>query len=163
MEIAKLYDLNDFQKLYNIENNLENIQLNLESYFKNNLQSIVNLYKDFKEFTELGEYYSDSEEIKIIKLNDAHESDDPKGNMVYFSNENDMPTDDNKAFLLLGTYLKNIFNDKNINNVYLHLLFICDYDKKITYFYPGYKSEINNKINQDILKIFTQKKNCTKN
>ena len=158
MEIAKLYDLNDFQKLYNIENNLENIQLNLESYFKNTLQSIVNLYKDFGEFNAPNEYYSDSEEIKIIKLNDVQESDDPKDNMIYFSNENEMPSDDKKAFLLLGTYLKNIFNDKNINNAYLHLLLICDYDKQITYFYPGYKSEINNKINQDILKIFTQKK-----
>ena len=158
MEIAKLYDLNDFQKLYNIENNLENIQLNLESYFKNTLQSIVNLYKDFGEFNAPNEYYSDSEEIKIIKLNDVQESDDPKDNMIYFSNENEMPSDDKKAFLLLGTYLKNIFNDKNINNAYLHLLLICDYDKQITYFYPGYKSEINNKINQDSLKIFTQKK-----
>ena len=158
MEIAKLYDLNDFQKLYNIENNLENIQLNLESYFKNTLQSIVNLYKDFGEFNAPNEYYSDSEEIKIIKLNDVQESDDPKDNMIYFSNENEMPSDDKKAFLLLGTYLKNIFNDKNINNAYLHLLLICDYDKQITYFYPGYKSKINNEINKDTLKIFTQKK-----
>ena len=158
MEIAKLYDLNDFQKLYNIENNLENIQLNLESYFKNTLQSIVNLYKDFGEFNAPNEYYSDSEEIKIIKLNDVQESDDPKDNMIYFSNENEMPSDDKKAFLLLGTYLKNIFNDKNINNAYLHLLLICDYDKQITYFYPGYKSKINNEINKDNLKIFTQKK-----
>ena len=158
MEIAKLYDLNDFQKLYNIENNLENIQLNLESYFKNTLQTIVNLYKDFGEFNAPNEYYSDSEEIKIIKLNDVQESDDPKDNMIYFSNENEMPSDDKKAFLLLGTYLKNIFNDKNINNAYLHLLFICDYDKQITYFYPGYKSKINNEINKDTLKIFTQKK-----
>lgn len=158
MEIAKLYDLNDFQKLYNIENNLENIQLNLESYFKNTLQSIVNLYKDFGEFNAPNEYYSDSEEIKIIKLNDVQESDDPKDNMIYFSNENEMPSDDKKAFLLLGTYLKNIFNDKNINNDYLHLLLICDYDKQITYFYPGYKSKINNEINKDTLKIFTQKK-----
>ena len=157
MEIAKLYDLNDFQKLYNIENNLENIQLNLESYFKNTLQSIVNLYKDFGEFNAPNEYYSDSEEIKIIKLNDVQESDDPKDNMIYFSNENEMPSDDKKAFLLLGTYLKNIFNDKNINNAYLHLLLICDYDKQITYFYPGYKSKINNEINKDTLKIFTQK------
>ena len=158
MEIAKLYDLNDFQKLYNIENNLENIQLNLESYFKNTLQTIVNLYKDFGEFNAPNEYYSDSEEIKIIKLNDVQESDDPKDNMIYFSNENEMPSDDKKAFLLLGTYLKNIFNDKNINNAYLHLLLICDYDKQITYFYPGYKSKINNEINKDTLKIFTQKK-----
>ena len=158
MEIAKLYDLNDFQKLYNIENNLENIQLNLESYFKNTLQSIVNLYKDFGEFNAPNEYYSDSEEIKIIKLNDVQESDEPKDNMIYFSNENEMPSDDKKAFLLLGTYLKNIFNDKNINNAYLHLLLICDYDKQITYFYPGYKSKINNEINKDTLKIFTQKK-----
>ena len=158
MEIAKLYDLNDFQKLYNIENNLENIQLNLESYFKNTLQSIVNLYKDFGEFNAPNEYYSDSEGIKIIKLNDVQESDDPKDNMIYFSNENEMPSDDKKAFLLLGTYLKNIFNDKNINNAYLHLLLICDYDKQITYFYPGYKSKINNEINKDTLKIFTQKK-----
>ena len=158
MEIAKLYDLNDFQKLYNIENNLENIQLNLESYFKNTLQTIVNLYKDFGEFNAPNEYYSDSEGIKIIKLNDVHESDDPKDNMIYFSNENEMPSDDKKAFLLLGTYLKNIFNDKNINNAYLHLLLICDYDKQITYFYPGYKSKINNEINKDTLKIFTQKK-----
>ena len=158
MEIAKLYDLNDFQKLYNMENNLENIQLNLESYFKNTLQSIVNLYKDFGEFNAPNEYYSDSEEIKIIKLNDVQESDDPKDNMIYFSNENEMPSDDKKAFLLLGTYLKNIFNDKNINNAYLHLLLICDYDKQITYFYPGYKSKINNEINKDNLKIFTQKK-----
>ena len=158
MEIAKLYDLNDFQKLYNIENNLENIQLNLESYFKNTLQSIVSLYKDFGEFNAPNEYYSDSEEIKIIKLNDVQESDDPKDNMIYFSNENEMPSDDKKAFLLLGTYLKNIFNDKNINNAYLHLLLICDYDKQITYFYPGYKSKINNEINKDTLKIFTQKK-----
>lgn len=158
MEIAKLYDLNDFQKLYNIENNLENIQLNLESNFKNTLQSIVNLYKDFGEFNAPNEYYSDSEEIKIIKLNDVQESDDPKDNMIYFSNENEMPSDDKKAFLLLGTYLKNIFNDKNINNAYLHLLLICDYDKQITYFYPGYKSKINNEINKDTLKIFTQKK-----
>ena len=158
MEIAKLYDLNDFQKLYNIENNLENIQLNLESYFKNTLQSIVNLYKDFGEFNAPNEYYSDSEEIKIIKLNDVQESDDPKDNMIYFSNDNDMSSDDKKAFLLLGTYLKNIFNDKNINNAYLHLLLICDYDKQITYFYPGYKSKINNEINKDTLKIFTQKK-----
>ena len=158
MEIAKLYDLNDFQKLYNIENNLENIQLNLESYFKNTLQSIVNLYKDFGEFNAPNEYYSDSEEIKIIKLNDVQESDDPKDNMIYFSNENEMPSDDKKAFLLLGTYLKNIFNDKNINNAYLHLLLICDYDKQITYFYPGHKSKINNEINKDTLKIFTQKK-----
>ena len=158
MEIAKLYDLNDFQKLYNIENNLENIQLNLESYFKNTLQSIVNLYKDFGEFNAPNEYYSDSEEIKIIKLNDVQESDDPKDNMIYFSNENEMPSDDKKAFLLLGTYLKNIFNDKNINNAYLHLLLICNYDKQITYFYPGYKSKINNEINKDTLKIFTQKK-----
>ena len=158
MEIAKLYDLNDFQKLYNIENNLENIQLNLESYFKNTLQSIVNLYKDFGEFNAPNEYYSDSEEIKIIKLNDVQESDDPKDNMIYFSNENEMPSDDKKAFLLLGTYLKNIFNDKNINNAYLHLLLICDCDKQITYFYPGYKSKINNEINKDTLKIFTQKK-----
>ena len=158
MEIAKLYDLNDFQKLYNIENNLENIQLNLESYFKNTLQTIVNLYKDFGEFNAPNEYYSDSEEIKIIKLNDVQESDDPKDNMIYFSNENEMPSDDKKAFLLLGTYLKNIFNDKNINNAYLHLLLIYDYDKQITYFYPGYKSKINNEINKDTLKIFTQKK-----
>ena len=158
MEIAKLYDLNDFQKLYNIENNLENIQLNLESYFKNTLQSIVNLYKDFGEFNAPNEYYSDSEEIKIIKLNDVQESDDPKDNMIYFSNENEMSSDDKKAFLLLGTYLKNIFNDKNINNAYLHLLLICDYDKQIIYFYPGYKSKINNEINKDTLKIFTQKK-----
>ena len=158
MEIAKLYDLNDFQKLYNIENNLENIQLNLESYFKNTLQTIVNLYKDFGEFNAPNEYYSDSEEIKIIKLNDVQESDDPKDNMIYFSNENEMPSDDKKAFLLLGTYLKNIFNDKNINNAYLHLLLICDYNKQITYFYPGYKSKINNEINKDTLKIFTQKK-----
>ena len=44
-EISKLYDLDEFQELDNFENNLENIELNTENFYKDNLQSIVNLYK----------------------------------------------------------------------------------------------------------------------
>ena len=155
-EIAKLYDSNDFQQLENIENNLENIQLNLESYFKNTLQSIVNLYKHFKEF-EMPEGYDphSDKEINITKWNDEEEIE-PKNNMVYFFNEID--NSEEYIFLLLGTYLKNIFNNNNSKNHYLHLLFICDYSKNINYFYPGYKSEINNDTIQDSLKNYTQKK-----
>lgn len=159
MEIAKLYDLNDFQKLDNIENNLENIQLNLESYFKNTLQSIVNLYKDFKEFIISNEYNSYSfNEIKIINWNNEEEIEQPKDKMIYFyENDNPINVDDIKIFKLLGPYLQNIF-DNNINNGYLYLLLICDYNQNINYFYPGFKSEMNNNTHQNFLKIFAEKK-----
>ena len=68
-EISKLYDLDEFQELDNFENNLENIELNIENFYKDNLQSIVNLYKEFSNYDK--NFFSNeltTQEFKIEKL-----------------------------------------------------------------------------------------------
>ena len=165
-EIAKLYDLDDFQKIDNIENNLENIQLNLENNFANILQTIVNLYKEFKEFTisnETKDYFLFSNEINLTYWNDASENDpqDNQDNMIVIGDNSLIDQKENESLLFLGTYLKNIFfnnNNEINNNSNFHALLISDYDKNLSYFYPGYASEVFNDINQTDLKNFIQKK-----
>jgi len=159
-EISKLYDLDEFQELDNFENNLENFELNIENFYKNNLQSIVNLYKEISDYTN--NYANILNEVKpkdfdIIKLNEGVEV--KENNMYYFfhgnDNENDL-VEEKKLLSYIGIYLQNIFNNNNKNNMYLFL--VCDYDKGVNFFYPGYKNQINKEFNQTKIKEYTQKK-----
>ena len=60
-EISKLNDLEEFQELENIENILENIDNNIENFFKNTLQSIVNLYNESSNLDPTNIYNSDND------------------------------------------------------------------------------------------------------
>ena len=60
-EISKLNDLEEFQELENIENILENIDNNIENFFKNTLQSIVNLYNESSNLDSANIYNSDND------------------------------------------------------------------------------------------------------
>ena len=155
-EISKLYDLDEFQELDNFENNLENIDLNIENFYKNNLQSIVNLYKELSNYANnLNEV---SQDFKIEKK--LNEGDEIKENMYYFFQDNDNDDEkletEKKLLSYIGIYLKNIFNNNNKNHMYL--FFVCDYDKGVNFFYPGYKNQINNGFDQAKIKEYTKNK-----
>ena len=100
-EISKLYDLDEFQELDNIENYLENAEINIENIFKNNLQSIVHLYQEFSNFQP--NYFL---------------SGIPLDSMYYYFNS---PISQNEENYLsyLGIYLKNIFEI-----IFLKIMFI---------------------------------------
>ena len=158
-EISKLYDLDEFQELDNFENNLENIELNTENFYKDNLQSIVNLYKEFSNYDK--NFFSNeltTQEFKIEKLDKV--DDIKENNMYYFFNENNGVNDldelEKKLFSYIGIYLKNIFDNNNKNH--MHLFFVCDYVKGVNFFYPGYQNQINIKLNQVSIKKYTQNK-----
>ena len=158
-EISKLYDLDEFQELDNFENNLENIELNTENFYKDNLQSIVNLYKEFSNYDK--NFFSNkltTQEFKIEKLDKV--DDIKENNMYYFFNENNGGNDldelEKNLFSYIGIYLKNIFDNNNKNH--MHLFFVCDYVKGVNFFYPGYQNQINIKLNQVSIKKYTQNK-----
>ena len=141
-EISKLYDLDEFQELDNIENYLENTEINIENIFKNNLQSIVHLYQEFSNFQP--NYF-----LSGISLD----------SMYYYFNS---PISQNEENYLsyLGIYLKNIFEEDNIFKNYVHLLIICDYSSTNAniYFYPSDGTEINSGLNKDKIKEYAIKK-----
>ena len=158
-EISKLYDLDEFQELDDFENNLENIELNTENFYKDNLQSIVNLYKEFSNYDK--NFFSNeltTQEFKIEKLDKV--DDIKENNMYYFFNENNGGNDldelEKNLFSYIGIYLKNIFDNNNKNH--MHLFFVCDYVKGVNFFYPGYQNQINIKLNQVSIKKYTQNK-----
>ena len=150
-EIAKLYDFDEFQQLDNIENILENIQLNLENSFKNNLQTIVNLYQNLN---NLGDITINN--FDLIKYEDIGEGNEPENNMIYISdNENnidDIIINEKKIFSYLSVYLKIIFNN---NDDYKQILLVCDYNSNIKFFYPGYASIFNQNFEQTKIKEYT--------
>ena len=152
-EIAKLYDFDEFQQLDNIENILENIQLNLENSFKNNLQTIVNLYQNINNLEE--DFNTDI--FKLIKYEeDIEEKIVPENNMIYITNNDVNIDEEKKIFSYLNIYLKKIFN--NDDNDYKQILLVCDYNKAINFFYPGYTSIFNPNIDQDKIKEYTVNK-----
>ena len=140
-EISKLYDLDEFQELDNIENYLENTEINIENIFKNNLQSIVHLYQEFSNFQP--NYFL---------------SGIPLDSMYYFNS----PISQNEENYLsyLGIYLKNIFGEDNNFKNYVHLLIICDYSStnENIYFYPSNGSEINSGLDKVKIKEYAIKK-----
>ena len=141
-EISKLYDLDEFQELDNIENYLENTEINIENIFKNNLQSIVHLYQEFSNFQT--NYFL---------------SGIPLDSMYYYFNS---PISQNEENYLsyLGIYLKNIFGEDNIFKNYVHLLIICDYSStnENIYFYPSNGTEINSGLDKDKIKEYAIRK-----
>ena len=158
-EISKLYDLDEFQELDNFENNLENIELNTENFYKDNLQSIVNLYKEFSNYDN--NFFSDvlkTQDFNLEKLDDGVKINE--SNMYYFFNENNDEKDleplEKKLFSYIGIYLQNIFNNNNKNH--MHLFFVCDYVKKVNFFYPGYKDQIKKEFYQTKISEYTKNK-----
>ena len=156
-EISKLYDLDEFQELDNIENNLENIELNTENYAKNNLQSIVNLYKEFSSNDNINEMNTDL----IIKNYSFEEEEEIDENIIYYffdKNAEETIFEQKAYFSYIFIYLKKFFfNNKNIYNNYTHILLICNYTKGINYFYPGIKALIK-QFDQNIIKNYVEKK-----
>ena len=115
-EITKLYDIDEFQELDHIENYLENTELNIENVFKNNLQSIVNLYKEFSSFQDDNNNYfidniTNRNDFIIELLSNESVFEQPFDYIDYmFYLDNETITDDEKNWLsYLGIYLKNIF------------------------------------------------------
>ena len=141
-EISKLYDLDEFQELDNIENYLENTEINIENIFKNNLQSIVHLYQEFSNFQP--NYF-----LSGISLD----------SMYYYFNSAITQNEEN-YLSYLGINLKNIFGEDNIFKNYAHLLIICDYSNtnENIYFYPGHGTEINSGLDKDKIKEYAIKK-----
>ena len=162
-EISKIYDLDEFQELDNIENDLENIDLNIENYFKNNLQSIVNLYKEFSSIKNKKKFFK--EEVNNFSLEqfiDNNKEEKPKNKIMYFFEESrDKKLEDKEEEIMLsylGIYLNKSFSSNDIYNNYTYALFICDYKNKINIFYPGYKSQIKKDFEQDSIKDYIKDK-----
>ena len=164
-EISKLYDLDEFQELDNIENYLENTELNIENVFKNNLQSIVNLYKEFSSFQDDNNNYfidniTNRDDFIIELLSNETVFEQPYIDYMFYL-DNETIADDEKNWLsYLGIYLKNIFEENNFLNNNQSLLLICDYSdtNETIYFYPGYKDEINKEMNITLIKEYAIKK-----
>ena len=166
-EISKLYDIDEFQELDHIENYLENTELNIENVFKNNLQSIVNLYKEFSSFQDDNNNYfidniTNRNDFIIELLSNESVFEQPFDYIDYmFYLDNETIADDEKNWLsYLGIYLKNIFEENNFLNNNQSLLLICDYSdtNETIYFYPGYKDEINKDMNITLIKEYAIKK-----
>ena len=165
-EITKLYDIDEFQELDHIENYLENTELNIENVFKNNLQSIVNLYKEFSNFQDNNNnnYFIDNitnrDDFIIELLSNETVFEQPYIDYMFYL-DNETIADDEKNWLsYLGIYLKNIFEENNFLNNNQSLLLICDYSdtNETIYFYPGYKDEINKDMNITLIKEYAIKK-----
>ena len=165
-EITKLYDIDEFQELDHIENYLENTELNIENVFKNNLQSIVNLYKEFSNFQDNNNnnYFIDNitnrNDFIIELLSNESVFEQPYIDYMFYL-DNETIADDEKNWLsYLGIYLKNIFEENNFLNNNQSLLLICDYSdtNETIYFYPGYKDEINKDMNITLIKEYAIKK-----
>ena len=165
-EITKLYDIDEFQELDHIENYLENTELNIENVFKNNLQSIVNLYKEFSNFQDNNNnnYFIDNitnrDHFIIELLSNETVFEQPYIDYMFYL-DNETIADDEKNWLsYLGIYLKNIFEENNFLNNNQSLLLICDYSdtNETIYFYPGYKDEINKDMNITLIKEYAIKK-----
>ena len=113
-EITKLYDIDEFQELDHIENYLENTELNIENVFKNNLQSIVNLYKEFSNFQDNNNNYfidniTNRDDFIIELLSNETVFEQPYIDYMFYL-DNETIADDEKNWLsYLGIYLKNIF------------------------------------------------------
>ena len=144
-EITKLYDIDEFQELDHIENYLENTELNIENVFKNNLQSIVNLYKEFSSFQDDNNNYfidniTNRNDFIIELLSNESVFEQPFDYIDYmFYLDNETIADNEKNWLsYLGIYLKNIFEENNFLNNNQSLLLICDYSdtNETIYFYP---------------------------
>ena len=164
-EITKLYDIDEFQELDHIENYLENTELNIENVFKNNLQSIVNLYKEFSSFQDDNNNYfidniTNRDDFIIELLSNETVFEQPYIDYMFYL-DNETIADDEKNWLsYLGIYLKNIFEENNFLNNNQSLLLICDYSdtNETIYFYPGYKDEINKEMNITLIKECAIKK-----
>ena len=164
-EITKLYDIDEFQELDHIENYLENTELNIENVFKNNLQSIVNLYKEFSNFQDNNNNYfidniTNRDDFIIELLSNETVFEQPYIDYMFYL-DNETIADDEKNWLsYLGIYLKNIFEENNFLNNNQSLLLICDYSdtNETIYFYPGYKDEINKDMNITLIKEYAIKK-----
>ena len=164
-EISKLYDIDEFQELDHIENYLENTELNIENVFKNNLQSIVNLYKEFSSFQDDNNNYfidniTNRDDFIIELLSNETVFEQPYIDYMFYL-DNETIADDEKNWLsYLGIYLKNIFEENNFLNNNQSLLLICDYSdtNETIYFYPGYKDEINKDMNITLIKEYAIKK-----
>ena len=164
-EITKLYDIDEFQELDHIENYLENTELNIENVFKNNLQSIVNLYKEFSNFQDNNNNYfidniTNRDDFIIELLSNETVFEQPYIDYMFYL-DNETIADDEKNWLsYLGIYLKNIFEENNFLNNNQSLLLICDYSdtNETIYFYPGYKDEINKEMNITLIKEYAIKK-----
>ena len=164
-EITKLYDIDEFQELDHIENYLENTELNIENVFKNNLQSIVNLYKEFSSFQDDNNNYfidniTNRNDFIIELLSNETVFEQPYIDYMFYL-DNETIADDEKNWLsYLGIYLKNIFEENNFLNNNQSLLLICDYSdtNETIYFYPGYKDEINKDMNITLIKEYAIKK-----
>ena len=161
-EISKLYDLDEFQELDNIENYLENTEINIENIFKNNLQSIVHLYQEFSNFQN-SNYFLDDIVSRIdfqIKSLSSDVGTVPLDYMYYLRNDITSIGDEENYLSYLGIYLKNIFGEDNIFKNYAHLLIICDYSttNENIYFYPGHRTEINSNLNKGKIKEYAIKK-----